>query len=88
MRLRAEDARVGLLVHGVARACGALQATNIQNCQVATAVADEMATLQKFSTTGMVNSETQRFRLDAGQSYVDAATKAKDPAFWSARTKQ
>jgi hypothetical protein len=48
---------------------------------------DEMATLQKFSTTGMVNSETQRFRLDPGQSYVDAATKAKDPAFWSPKAR-
>jgi hypothetical protein len=44
---------------------------------------DELATLQKFASTGMMSAETQRFRLDAGQSYVDAATKAKDPAFWS-----
>lgn len=44
---------------------------------------DEMATLQKFASTGMINAETQRFQLDARQSYVDAATKAKDPAFWS-----
>jgi hypothetical protein len=46
---------------------------------------DEMATLQKFSTTGMINAETQRFRLDPGQSYVDAATKAKDMAFWTSK---
>jgi hypothetical protein len=26
---------------------------------------------------------SNRFRLDPKQSYVDAATKAKDPAFWS-----
>lgn len=44
---------------------------------------DELATLQKFSSTGLINAETQRFRLDPGQSYVDAATKAKDAAFWS-----
>jgi len=44
---------------------------------------EELATLQKFSTAGLINAETQRFRLDPGQSYVDAATKAKDPAFWS-----
>ena len=44
---------------------------------------DELATLQKFATTGMINAETHRFRLDPGQSYVDAATKAKDPTFWS-----
>lgn len=46
---------------------------------------DEMATLQKFSTNSVINTETQRFRLDPGQSYVDAATKAKDPTFWSPR---
>lgn len=44
---------------------------------------DEMATLQKFSSAGLINAETQRFRLDPVQSYVDAATKAKDAAFWS-----
>ena len=49
---------------------------------------DEMASLQKFATTGMVNSETQRFRLDPGQSYVDAATKAKDAAFWSSAARR
>jgi hypothetical protein len=46
---------------------------------------DEMATLQKFSTTGMINAETQRFRLDPQQSYVDAATKAKDLTFWTGK---
>jgi hypothetical protein len=45
---------------------------------------DETAALEKFATTGMINAETHRFRLDPKQSYVDAATKAKDPAFWSA----
>jgi hypothetical protein len=44
---------------------------------------DELAMLQKFASTGMISTETQRFRLDAAQSYVDAATKAKDAAFWS-----
>src|SRR4030095_16907445 len=34
---------------------------------------DELSTLQKFSTAGLINAETQRFRLDPGQSYVDAA---------------
>jgi hypothetical protein len=33
----------------------------------------------------MINAETQRFRLDPGQSYVDAATKAKDMAFWTSK---
>jgi hypothetical protein len=46
---------------------------------------EESATLQKFSTTGMINAETQRFRLDPQQSYVDAATKAKDTAFWTSK---
>lgn len=44
---------------------------------------DEIAVTEKFGSTGLINTETQRFRLDASQSYVDAATKAKDPAFWS-----
>jgi len=44
---------------------------------------EEMAVLQKFGGAGLINTETNRFRLDPGQSYVDAATKAKDPAFWS-----
>ena len=48
---------------------------------------DELATLQKFATTGMVNSETHRFRLDPTQSYVDAPTRAKDPAFWTPKSR-
>ncbi len=48
---------------------------------------EEQATLQKFATSGLVNAETQRFQLDPVQSYVDAATKAKDAAFWSPRAK-
>ncbi len=48
---------------------------------------DELATLQKFATAGMINAETHRFRLDATQSYVDAATKAKDPAFWTPKAR-
>lgn len=47
--------------------------------------AEEGAMLDKWSKEGMINSETQRFRLDPGQSYVDDATKAKDPAFWAPR---
>jgi len=49
--------------------------------------AEELASLDKFATAGMINAETQRFSLDAKQSYVDAATKAKDPAFWSPRAR-
>ena len=44
---------------------------------------DELSTLQKFSTAGLINAETQRFRLDPKQSYVDAPTKAKDTKFWA-----
>ena len=45
--------------------------------------AEEQAMMEKFGTSGLINAETQRFRLDPVQSYVDAATKAKDPKFWS-----
>lgn len=47
------------------------------------ATPDEMATLQKFSTEGLVNAETQRFRVDPEQSYVAPETRAADPDFWS-----
>jgi hypothetical protein len=44
---------------------------------------EEQQMMEKFGGSGLVNAETQRFRLDPVQSYVDAATKAKDPKFWS-----
>ncbi len=44
---------------------------------------EERAALQKFSTDALLNGETNRFRLDAGQSYVSAETRATDPAFWN-----
>ncbi len=44
---------------------------------------DERAALQKFSTDALLNGETNRFRLDPGQSYVSAETRATDPAFWN-----
>jgi hypothetical protein len=47
------------------------------------ATKDEMATFTKFFQEGLINSETQRFRLDPGQSYVTKATRDQDPAFWS-----
>lgn len=47
------------------------------------ATAEEMAALQKFSTEGMINAETNRFRLDPQQSYVSAQTRATDPQFWN-----
>lgn len=46
------------------------------------ATPEEMATLQKFSAEGMLNAETQRFRVDPQQSYVTAETRAADPDFW------
>lgn len=51
------------------------------------ATSDETASLQKFVREGLINSETQRFRLSAEMSYVSAATKAQDPAFWSPKQK-
>jgi hypothetical protein len=45
--------------------------------------AEEQATLGKFMKEGVLSTITQRFRVDPAMSYVDAATRAKDPAFWS-----
>ena len=47
------------------------------------ATADEASTLQKFFADGVINFETQRFRVDPAQSYVPAETRAADPAFWN-----
>ena len=47
------------------------------------ATAEEGAVLGKFMRESVLNLTTNRYRLDPKQSYVDAATKAKDPAFWS-----
>lgn len=43
---------------------------------------EEGMALQKFMLEGVVNVETQRFRLDPVQSYVPKETRAQDPAFW------
>jgi len=43
---------------------------------------EEGMALQKFMLEGVVNIETQRFRLDPLQSYVPKETRAQDPAFW------
>jgi len=45
--------------------------------------AEEAATLGKFMKESVINVSTNRYRLDPGQSYVNAETKALDPAFWS-----
>jgi hypothetical protein len=44
--------------------------------------ADEGTLLQKFMLEGVVNVETQRFRVDPAQSYVPKETRASDRAFW------
>jgi hypothetical protein len=43
---------------------------------------EEGATLQKFFREGVAKIVTNRFRLDPGQSYVNAETRASDPDFW------
>ena len=43
---------------------------------------DERKVFERFSLEAEQSVLTNRFRLDPGQSYADAATKAADPAFW------
>jgi hypothetical protein len=43
---------------------------------------DELKMLERFSAEGLVNVETQRFRIDPAMSYVPKETRAADPAFW------
>jgi hypothetical protein len=47
------------------------------------ATPEEMGVLGGFMKDSALNVTTNRYRLDPKQSYVDAATKAKDPAFWN-----
>ncbi len=47
------------------------------------ATQDEGTALQKLMLEGVVNVESQRFRLDPVQSYVPKATRDQDPAFWT-----
>jgi hypothetical protein len=42
----------------------------------------DLAAVGKFFKEGVVGWTTQRFRVDPTMSFVDAATRAKDPAFW------
>jgi hypothetical protein len=46
------------------------------------ATPDELKTLERFSAEGLVNVETQRFRIDPVMSYVPKETRAADPGFW------
>jgi hypothetical protein len=43
---------------------------------------DELSTMGKFFKEGVVSILTQRFKVEPSMSYVDAATRAKDPSFW------
>ncbi|HEX9188188.1 MAG TPA: hypothetical protein VGB87_14005 [Vicinamibacteria bacterium] len=47
------------------------------------ATAEETGVLEKFMKESVISVSTQRYRLDPGQSYVNAETKAQDPAFWA-----
>lgn len=44
---------------------------------------EEMATMQKFFTDGVINTETNRYALNPTMSYVAPETRATDPAFWT-----
>ena len=44
--------------------------------------AEEMAVMQKVSTDGLINSETNRFRLSPAMSHVPNAVRESDPSFW------
>ena len=43
---------------------------------------EEMALMQKFSTDGLINFETNRFRLSPTMSYVPKTVRQSDPSFW------
>jgi hypothetical protein len=47
------------------------------------ATPEEMGVIGKFMKESVLNVSTNRYRLDPGQSYVNAETKAMDPAFWA-----
>ncbi len=44
---------------------------------------EEMATMQKFFTDGVLSTETNRYALNPTMSYVAPETRATDPAFWT-----
>lgn len=47
------------------------------------ATPEEIGVLEKFMKESVLSITSNRYRLDPKQSFVDAATKAKDPAFWN-----
>lgn len=44
--------------------------------------ADEGMAMKKLFAEGTVSSESNRYSLDPAQSFVDKATRDRDPAFW------
>ena len=58
------------------------QAMAADNVLFAGMTDEERGVFERFSLEALQSSVTNRFRLDPDMSYVDAATKAADPAFW------
>lgn len=46
------------------------------------ATADEMATMERFMSSAIQMSITNRYQLDPGMSFVAPETRAADPDFW------
>ena len=44
---------------------------------------EEGAVLGKFMKESVISVSTNRYQIDPAQSYVNAETKAQDPAFWA-----
>jgi hypothetical protein len=44
---------------------------------------EERALFKKFDAEALINTVSNKYRLDPDMSYVAAETKAADPAFWS-----
>ncbi len=43
---------------------------------------DELSTLEKCMSDGIITTEKNRFRVDPQLSFMSKATREKDPAFW------
>jgi hypothetical protein len=43
---------------------------------------EEITAMQKFSSEGLISTETNRFALNPTMSYVAPETRATDPSFW------
>jgi hypothetical protein len=44
---------------------------------------EQLAVMDKFGAEGLINAETQRFRIDPNMCYVPKDVRASDPAFWN-----